>query len=277
MKSKINKVIAICLLILLVIIAAVCIYGYIGSGSKEKKVAKAYVTMLREKDMIDKDVNLDEIESIKKSDPSKAEEYYSVTVDKYAVDIDAKYNVIGFNNQKSKVDFENISLDNAKDIAENYVKTLYDGECIFKESVKEEESQKVPYYTMIFSKCKDGIPYYTYSVSVKINKESGKLDGFSNSSLNIEPKESIVNISKEKAESNVKEFFCKVNTFVEFDDETCECFYEDKDKRELELCYIVSVRGIDSDNKEIKMKYFVSAETGEIINSEKNNVTSVTA
>lgn len=277
MKSKINKVIAICLLILLVIIAAVCIYGYIGSGSKEKKVAKAYVTMLREKDMIDKDVNLDEIESIKKSDPSKAEEYYSVTVDKYAVDIDAKYNVIGFNNQKSKVDFENISLDNAKDIAENYVKTLYDGECIFKESVKEEESQKVPYYTMIFSKCKDGIPYYTYSVSVKINKESGKLDGFSNSSINIEPKESIVNISKEKAESNVKEFFCKVNTFVEFDDETCECFYEDKDKRELELCYIVSVRGIDSDNKEIKMKYFVSAETGEIINSEKNNVTSVTA
>lgn len=277
MKSKINKVIAICLLILLVIIAAVCIYGYIGSGSKEKKVAKAYVTMLREKDMIDKDVNLDEIESIKKSDPSKAEEYYSVTVDKYAVDIDAKYNVIGFNNQKSKVDFENISLDNAKDIAENYVKTLYDGECIFKESVKEEESQKVPYYTMIFSKCKDGIPYYTYSVSVKINKESGKLDGFSNSSINIEPKESIVNISKEKAESNVKEFFCKVNTFVEFDDETCECFYEDKDKREFELCYIVSVRGIDSDNKEIKMKYFVSAETGEIINSEKNNVTSVTA
>lgn len=277
MKSKINKVIAICLLILLVIIAAVCIYGYIGSGSKEKKVAKAYVTMLREKDMIDKDVNLDEIESIKKSDPSKAEEYYSVTVDKYAVDIDAKYNVIGFNNQKSKVDFENISLDNAKDIAENYVKTLYDGECIFKESVKEEESQKVPYYTMIFSKCKDGIPYYTYSVSVKINKESGKLDGFSNSSINIEPKESIVNISKEKAESNVKEFFCKVNTFVEFDDETCECFYEDKDKRELELCYIVSVRGIDLDNKEIKMKYFVSAETGEIINSEKNNVTSVTA
>lgn len=277
MKSKINKVIAICLLILLVIIAAVCIYGYIGSGSKEKKVAKAYVTMLREKDMIDKDVNLDEIESIKKSDPSKAEEYYSVTVDKYAVDIDAKYNVIGFNNQKSKVDFENISLDNAKDIAENYVKTLYDGECIFKEIVKEEESQKVPYYTMIFSKCKDGIPYYTYSVSVKINKESGKLDGFSNSSINIEPKESIVNISKEKAESNVKEFFCKVNTFVEFDDETCECFYEDKDKREFELCYIVSVRGIDSDNKEIKMKYFVSAETGEIINSEKNNVTSVTA
>lgn len=276
MKSIRKKTIAICLLVVLFIIAGLCIYSYVGAGSKEKRAAKEYITMLREKDMIDREVNLDNLESVEKSDPSKAEKYYSVTVDKYAVDIDAKYNVIGFNNQKSKAYMDLISIDKAKEIAESYVKTLYDGECIFKESVKEEESQKVPYYTMIFSKCKDGIPYYTYSVSVKINKENGKLDGFSNSSINIEPEKSVVNITKEEAEAKVKEYFSKLNTFVEFDDNICECFCEDKDKTKLELCYMVSVKGIDSDNKEIKMKYFVSTETGDIINSEKNNVTSVT-
>ena len=233
--------------------------------------------MLQEKDMIDKDIDVKRCKSVKKSDPSKTEEYYSVTIDKYAIDIDAKYNVIGFNNQKSKADSENITIDRAREIAEDYVKTLYNGECIFKEVVKEEESQKVPYYTMLFAKCKDGIPYYTYSVSLKINKESGKLDGFSNSSINIEPKTSVINIDKEMAEENVKEFFSKLNTFVEFDEETYKCFSEDKDKTELELCYIVSVRGLDTNNKEIRMKYFVSTETGDIINSEKNNVTSVTS
>ena len=277
MKSKRNKVIAICMLIILFVIAGVCIYNYIGSGSKEKRTAKSYVHMLQDKGMIDKDIDMNKYESIKKSDPSKTEEYYSVTIGKYAIDIDAKYNVIGFNNQKSKADFENISIDRAKEIAEDYVKVLYDGECIFKETVKEEESQKVPYYTMLLAKCKDGIPYYSYSISLKINKESGKLDGFSNSSINIEPKKSVTNISVEKAEDIAKEYFSKLNTFIKFDEKTSKCYSEDKDKTELELCYIVSVRGLDANNKEIKMKYFVSTETGEIINSEKNNVTSVTS
>lgn len=277
MKSKRSNIIAVGLLIILFIIAGVCIYTYIGAGSKENKAAKSYMHMLQEKDMIDKDIDVKRCKSVKKSDPSKTEEYYSVTIDKYAIDIDAKYNVIGFNNQKSKADSENITIDRAREIAEDYVKTLYNGECIFKEVVKEEESQKVPYYTMLFAKCKDGIPYYTYSVSLKINKESGKLDGFSNSSINIEPKTSVINIDKEMAEENVKEFFSKLNTFVEFDEETYKCFSEDKDKTELELCYIVSVRGLDTNNKEIRMKYFVSTETGDIINSEKNNVTSVTS
>ncbi len=275
MKSEKNKLIVICVLTLLIIIAGVCIYMYIGSGAKEKKRAKAYISMLQENELINNDVNLKKCKSIKKSDPSKTEEYYSVTIDNYAVDIDAKYNVIGFNNQNSKVEKENIKVEEAQKIAEDYVKTLYDGECIFKEVVKEEESQKIPYYTIIFAKSKDGIPFYTYSLSLKINKDTGKLDGFSNSSINIEPKESVISISSEKAEDIVKDSFSKLNTFINFDEATVKSYCEDKDKTELELCYVVTIKGLDSSSKDIKMKYFVSTETGEIINSEKNNVVTV--
>lgn len=275
MNNKRNRIIALFLLIVLSIIAVVCAYNYIGCGSKEKKVAKAYISMLEEKNMINENIINNKCESVKKSDPSKAEEYYSVTIDNYAIDLDAKYNVIGFNNQSSKAQSNLISKDEAKNIAQEYVKVLYDGECIFKEVVKEEDAQTVPYYTMIFSKCKDGIAYYTYNLSLKINKETGKLDGFSNSSINIEPKESIISINSKEAEEKVKDYFSKLNTFIKFDEETYESFCEDKDKTELELCYVVSVKGLDPDNKDIKMKYFVSTETGEIINSEKNNVATV--
>lgn len=277
MNNKKNKKTALYILLILIIITGICTYKYIGSGSEEKNKARSYINMLIENDMIDNNVDIKKCISTNKSDPSKAEKCYSVTVGNYAIDMDAKYNVLGFTNQKSSAEVYNITIDKAKEFAEDYVKVLYDGECKFKETVKEEESQKIPYYTLIFSKCIDGIPLYNYNLSLKINKESGKLDGFSNPSINVEAKKASILINQDSAEKIVKEAFSRLNTFINFDEKTYKSYCEDKDKTELELCYVVSIKGFDSSGKDIKMKYFVSTESGEIINSEKNNVSSISS
>lgn len=277
MNNKRNNKLIISLLLLaaLIVTVAVCIYKYVGEGTKEKTAAKTFITTLVDNEMIDNNVDMKKCVAAKKSDPSKAEEYYSVNIDKYAIDIDANYNVIGFNNQNSRAEDNNVTVEQCRVLAERYLKNLYDGECEFEEIVKEEESQKMPYYTLIYAKCKDKIPFYNYNLSLKINKETGKLDGFSNASINIEPKEGIVNIGKQEAENTAIEAFSKLNTYINMVEETYKSYCEDKDKTELELCYIVTLKGLDSSSKDVKMKYFVSTETGEIINSEKSNVKTI--
>ncbi|MCR4944980.1 MAG: hypothetical protein K5986_11195 [Clostridium sp.] len=269
-----NKKIALGIIALLIVITGLCVYKYIGSGSQEIKTAKAYISKLIDAGLIDDNVNMKKSKSSEKSDPSKAEKYYSVTVDNYAIDMDANYNVIGFTNKNSAIkdDTTIITEDEAKGLAEEYMKGLYTGECQYKETVKEEDSQKVPYYTFVFYKCKDDIPLYNYIISMKINKETGKVDGFSNSTKDVEPTDATINITPVQAEQIVKDSFSKLNTFINFDDRTQKYFYENKDQTDLELCYMVSVKGLDSSSKEIRMKYFVSTDTGEIVNTEKNNV-----
>lgn len=267
-----NRKIALGIILLLIIITGLCVHRYVGSGSKEIKIAKNYVSRLVDKGFIDNNVNIKKSNSSEKSDPSKVEKYYSVTVDNYAIDIDANYNVIGFSNTNSIAKNDGISEEEAKGLAEQYVKELYNGECQYKETVKEESSQKVPYYTFIFYKCKDGIPIYNYLISVKVNKETGKLDGFSNSSKDIEPKEAKINISSDEASKIVVDSFSKLNTFIDLDNKTYKYYCEDRDNNEVELCYLVGVQGLDTSSKEIRMKYFISTETGKIINTEKNNV-----
>lgn len=55
--------------------------------------------------------------------------------------------------------------------------------------------------------------------------------------------------------------------------ETFKAFYEDKDRKKTELCYVISIKGLGIDGKEMKTKYFVSTESGEIINRIKDTVT----
>lgn len=260
-------------LILMVIIAS---HLAIGNGTKEKKSAKSFINLLSSNDLIDEPEDMKDIKSTKKSDPSRNREYYSVTIGNYAIDIDAQYNVIGFTHNKSIANNVNISVDNAKDIAEGYLNIIYDGDCKFKEVVKEEEAQLTPYYSLLFTKYKDGYPYYNYNISLMINKETGKLEGFSNSSIDKEPKEIVVNINKDDAKEIAIAAFSKLYSSTELAEDIVEAYAEDKENTELELCYVVMLKGLDENNKEVKMKYFVSTETGDIINFEKSNVTNTT-
>jgi hypothetical protein len=277
MNYKKTSIVAFIIMAILAVSAVITVYMFVGSGSKEKKAAKIFIQLLSSNNIITMNKENNKYESIKKSDPSKNEEYYSVVSGEYAIDVDAKYNVIGFTNKKSKADEIKISMDEAKNLGEKYLSVIYKGEWKFKEVVKEENTQVMPYYSLLFTKYKDGYPFYSYNLSLKINKETGSLDGFSNSSIDKEPKEVKVNLDESKASEVVKKEFSKLFKSAEFNEEIYKAYSEDKDKTELELCYVISVKGLDENNKEIKMKYFVSTETGNIINSEKSNVTSTSA
>lgn len=257
-------------LILMVIIAS---HLAIGNGAKEKKAAKSFINLLTSNDLIAEPEDMKNIKSAKKSDPSRNREYYSVTIGDYAIDVDAKYNVIGFTHNKSVASNVNISLDTAKSIAEKYLDIIYDGECKFKEVVKEEESQLTPYYSLLFTKYKDGYPYYNYNISLMINKETGKIEGFSNSSIDKNPREIVINTSKDEARDIAIGAFSKLYSSTQLAEDIYEAYAEDKENTELQLCYVVMLKGLDENNKEVKMKYFVSTENGNIINFEKSNVT----
>lgn len=271
---KVKKRIISFILVILVIITGVVIYGHIGPGAREKKAAKNFVTNLVENKIIDLDEESNKkYTSIKKSDPLKKEEYYNVTVNDYAIDVDAKYNVIGFTNQGAKALNVKISKEEAVQIGEGYLKKIYTGDYEFKEVLKEEEAQVVPYYTLIFTKYKDGYPYYNCNLSLKINKETGKLDGYSNSSIGKDAESVVINIDEEKAKVIAKNSFTLMYIFNSIEEDIVKAYVEDQENKKIELCYIINVKGTDEDNKEVKMQYCIATDNGEIIYSEKSNIT----
>ncbi|MBE6050439.1 MAG: hypothetical protein E7214_07220 [Clostridium sp.] len=272
---KVKKRIICSILIILVIITGVIIYRHIGPGAREKKAAESFVINLIENDIINlKEEGNKKYTSIKKSDPLKKEEYYNVTVGDYAIDVDAKYNVIGFTNQSAKDLNIAISKEEAVDIGKSYLEKIYTGDYKFKEVLKEEEIQVVPYYTLIFTKYKAGYPYYNCNLSLKINKQTGKLDGYSNASIGREAEEVLINISEEEAKNIAKQSFSLMNTFEEVEGDIEKAYVESQENSKIELCYIIIIKGRDEENKEVKMQYCISTDSGEIVYSEKSNITS---
>ena len=69
-----------------------------------------------------------------------------------------------------------------------------------------------------------------------------------------------------------KDFLANNLDVSEVHNDTFQAFYEDKTSGKIELCHIVTVEGINSDNKEVRVKYIISTETGEIVNIIKDNV-----
>ncbi|MDS0526390.1 hypothetical protein NNC19_11920 [Clostridium sp. SHJSY1] len=277
MNCKKTTVLGFTILFILSLGVLITSYMFVGSGSKEKKSAKEFLQLLSSNDIIIMGKENDKYKSTKKSDPAKNEEYYSVVSGEYAIDVDAKYNVIGFINKQSKAYDIKVTEDEAKELGEKYLDIIYKGEFKFKEILKEVNSESLSYYSLVFTKYKEGYPFYNYNLLLKINKETGRLDGFSDSSVYKEPKELKINIDESKAYELVKNETLNLYKSAELNEEIYKAYSEDKDNTELELCYVISVKCLNEDNKEIKMKYFVSTETGDIINSEKSNITNTSS
>ena len=141
----------------------------------------------------------------------------------------------------------------------------------FKEFIKS-EGQEVPYYSLIFTKLEDGYPFYKDQIIVNIKKEKGTWDGYSNISTLKEPNRVKVKVTQDKAEEIALNEALSLVEKSEIVGETFKAFYEDKDKKETELCYVISIKGLGIDGKEARLKYFVSTESGEIINRIKDTV-----
>ena len=251
--------------IICLLISILCIvYSYIGGGSKEIRAAKRFVGLLYSEDIVAETENFKNI--------SYESEYYIVNTRDFGIDVDNEFKVIGFKNKVCILGETKISEEQAVKKAEDYLDKIYKGDVEFKEFIKS-EGQEVPYYSLIFTKLEDGYPFYKDQIIVNIDKEKGTLDGYSNISTLKEPGRVKIKVTQDKAEETALNEALSLVEKSEIVGETFKAFYEDKDRNKTELCYVISIKGLGIDGKEMKTKYFVSTESGEIINRNKDTVT----
>lgn len=249
------------------------VYTFIGGTSKEVKAAKSFIGVLYSEDIVveSEDQKLISYESTKKNDSSNGNEYYVVNTRDFGIDVDSNYNIIGFKNKVSTVGEVKVSKEEAIKLAEKYLGYIYEGDFKFKEFI-EEEGAVTPYYSLVFTKFKNGYPFYKDQIVVSIDKENGKLDGYSNITTQGDPKKIKVDVNISEAEENALKEFLTLNESGEVVGETFKAFFENKDKTETELCFVVTLKGVGIDGKEAQWKYFVSTDSGKIINILKDTV-----
>lgn len=259
----------VCLLLCIIFIG----YIYIGSGSKEIRAAKKFISLLYLEDIVSESEELKSIsyESTKKNDSANQREYYVINTRDFGIDIDSDYDVVGFKNKVCTVGETRVSEEEAIKLAKEYLDKIYYGDVGYKETIKD-ETQVTPYYSLVFTKQKNGYPFYKDQIVINIDKEMGTLDGYSNMSTIGKPKRAKIKVEQSEAERTALNEFSTLSGEAKISEDTFKAFYMDKDGEETELCYIVSLEGKGIDGKETRWKFFVSTESGSIINTIKDVV-----
>ncbi|SFD10847.1 YcdB/YcdC domain-containing protein [Clostridium uliginosum] len=266
MNSKKTKIIISVILALLIVIVIFVMHNFVGLGAKDIKVAKNFIEKLYSINAINKQEDLKSIKykRVKTLNTKNELIYKTIVTDSFGIDLDKNYNIIGFANKELvKVDSE-ITVEEAKSIADQYLSKIYDKEVTFKTIKSDEDAGKLPYYSFVYLKSKYGYPLYFNEIIVNINKSTGFLDNYTNSSIQKECKEPILNISKEMAEIEALDTFVKYHKNGQISNIT-ELAYADN-KSISELCYVVAIKGKDENGADITWKLFVSTETKEIVN-----------
>jgi hypothetical protein len=256
----------------LIIIISIILYNFIGPGAKEIKASKEFMTKLYSINAVNTDQKLDAIkyERVKTINSQNELVNRSISTQNYGIDLDKNNNVIGFAKKDNQINITKVKLEDAKKFAEDYLKGINNENVILK-SVNENEGAKyLPYYSYIYTKQKNGYPFYFDEIKLNINKENGFLDGYSNSTMQKECKEPIVNIAKEEAKEIAIKYFNKFNKEGINQDPLNLVYADNKIDKEAssiyELCYIVTVDGKSDKDANISWKIFVSAESGNILN-----------
>lgn len=272
MKKKNKKIFSLIFIVILLIVIVLSAHVIIGNGKKEIKAAKNFKELLYSEDMINEYENdsLLSYKSIRKIDASNSKKYYTVTTKYFTMDIDDSYNVIGFNNMLYGNGNTQIDKEVAKEISEKYLKKLYNGDYEY-DSILEEKTLNVPYYTFIFKKCEKGYPYYDKKITLQINKFTGKLDGYVNLNSYLDTKGTDILLSEEEASSNALKDFNEINKNGEIIG-IYKVWTENEDNSFMELCYVITLKGIDEEEKEIRIKYFISTEDGRTIRTVRDNI-----
>lgn len=259
-------------LVFLLIIIGIIVYNFIGPGAKDIKASKSFITKLYSIKAINTDQNLDSIkyERIKILNSQNELVYRTIVTQNFGIDLDKENNVIGFAKKEIPKNTTKLDVENAKALADNYLKSIYDGDVVLKATKNNEGDEYLPYYSFIYTKEKNGYPFYFDEIKLSINKESGFLDGYSNSTMQRECKEPVINISKEEAEKIALESFKKYNKEGIVQDKTSLVYADNKiDKEsstESEVCYMITINGKGNNNIKMRWKIFVSSENGIILN-----------
>lgn len=265
-------------IIILIFCIIIAVHFFNRNITKEISKAESFIEVLSDNDMITKDdAEKIKFESVKQIDGGK--ETYKVTSKDYGIDINSEYKVIGFTyniSNISNITENRVSSKKARKLAEKYISELVKDDYKYKDKIDDGD---VSYYGYIFTRYKDGYPFYSDQITIQIDKETGYLVGFSNTASQGDTKEAVLNLEIAGAEKiAIDTFHSKYNSDGSVnDEETYLAFCDNEDKTVTELCYVVTVSGKDSDDKDVKYKYFVSSETGEVINVVKDTVSKTIA
>ncbi|MDR5587032.1 MULTISPECIES: hypothetical protein [Clostridium] len=275
MSSKKTKMISVIVLAILSITVIFVMHKFIGSGSKDIKSAKSFIERLHAINAIDDDEDLKNIKykRVKTLGNKNKLIYKTITANSFGIDLDKNYNVIGFANKDIKKDKYEISYYEAKEKSKKYLENICTEELTFRGIKNEKDTDKLPYYSFVYLKCKNGYPIYSDEIIICINKSNGLLENYTNSSIQKECKDFVINISQEEAEKEALNLFDKLNDNGEVVYPTELAYAERKAKCEKnlssELCYVVTVKGKDKNDAEFTNKFFITTESKEVINDIK--------
>lgn len=269
MKTKKEVVVFSLLIVVLVIAIGFAASSVSGEKSKEVKGAKEFVQKLQKSNIIDTELNLNEVEfkAVEKATNKSFKSKYTVVAENIEIDLDSEYVVTGFSQKVNEV--KSISLINeneAKLIAEEYVSEIADEKFSFKEvrALKAGEESSTT-YTVAFYKYIKNYPYYDNEIVVNINKNTGKLESYSNQTINKVSHNIDKSIEEEEAINIAKDHFNKLNVKAELSKKPLLAVTLKVDG-EFELSYIIDVNTTNAEGKTDKFKLFINAESGEVSN-----------
>lgn len=272
MKLKRASIIGGIILFCLLIIIAILLYNFIGPGANEIKASKEFIAKLYSINAVNTEKKLEDIkyEKIKTLNSQNELVHRSISTQNFGVDLDKDNNVIGFAKKDIPINITKVSLQDAKVLAEKYLDGIYNGEVVIKTINTNENSKYLPYYSFIYTKQKNGYPFYFDEIKLNVDKENGFLDGYSNSTMQKECKEPVINISKQEANNIALEAFEKYNKESNIRNEIDLVYVNNKIDREAsqiyEVCYIIIVDGKNDKNTNVSWKIFVSVENGKVLN-----------
>ena len=272
MKLKKVSIIGSITLLFLLIIIVIILYNFIGPGAMDIKASKNFITKLYSINAISTKENLDAIkyDRIKILNSQNNLVHKSIATQNFGIDLDKNNNVIGFAKKEIPSDITKLNLQEARILAEEYLKNIYDGEVLIKTINSNDGSKYLPYYSFIYTKQKNGYPFYFDEIKLNIDKENGFLDGYSNSTMQRECKESVINMSEQEAKEIALEEFQKFNKEGMVRNETNLVYTDNKIDEEAskiyEVCYIVNIDGKNDKDVNISWKIFISSENGNILN-----------
>lgn len=276
MKLKRISIIGGITLVCLLIIIAIILYNFIGPGAKEIKASKEFMAKIYSINAVNTEQKLDAIkyERIKTINSQNELVHRSISTQNFGIDLDKNNNVIGFAKKDIPISITKINLEDAKTSADKYLEGIYDGTVVLKSFNINEESKYLPYYSFIYTKQKNGYAFYFDEIKLNINKENGFLDGYSNSTMQKECKEPIINVSREEAKNIALDIFEKYNKEGNIKEEIDLVYADNKLDKEVsqiyEVCYTVTIDGKSDKDASVSWKIFVSAENGKILNILKN-------
>lgn len=272
MKLKKVSILGCIILCLLLITIVVILYNFIGPGAKDIKASKNFITKLYSISAISTEQNLDAIkyDRIRTLNSQNELVHRSIVTQNFGIDLDKSNNVIGFTKKEIPVNKTILNVQDARVLSEKYLENIYNGEVLLKTINSNEGSKYLPYYSFIYTKKENGYPFYFDEIKLNINKENGFLDGYSNSTMQREYKQPIINISSQEAKKIALEAFNKYNKDGIVRSEA-ELVYAnnniDKEPSPIyEVCYIVTIDGKSDNDASIVWKTFVSSESGNVIN-----------